>query len=93
MIGSRLMEGEAEVADFASREPGVRFYGFVQINMPYPFADRITDEQWNSKSPTPPTIAEEPKTERAGAGQPATRPEPDSEGSNKPQPESEGRSR
>ena len=34
-----------------------------------------------------------PEAEQAGAGQPATRPESDSEGSDKPQPESEGRSR
>lgn len=33
------------------------------------------------------------EAEQAGAGQPATRPESDSEGSDKPQPESEGRSR
>jgi hypothetical protein len=35
----------------------------------------------------------EPKAQQAGAGQPATRPESDSEGSDKPQPEAEGRSR
>ena len=33
------------------------------------------------------------KSEQAGAGQPATRPESDLEGDDKPQPESEGRSR
>ncbi len=36
---------------------------------------------------------EESQAEQAGAGQPATRPESNSEGSDKPQPESEGRSR
>lgn len=35
----------------------------------------------------------ETKAEQGGAGQPATRPESDSEGGDKPQPESEGRSR
>jgi hypothetical protein len=34
-----------------------------------------------------------PKAEQAGAGQPATRPEPKSEGGDKSQPEAEGRSR
>jgi hypothetical protein len=38
-------------------------------------------------------MLEPTKAEQAGAGQPATRSESDSEGSNKPQPESEGRSR
>jgi hypothetical protein len=34
-----------------------------------------------------------PKAQQAGTGQPATRPESNSEGSDKPQPESEGRTR
>jgi hypothetical protein len=65
MIGSKLMEGDSEVADFASREPGVRFSGFVHLNMAYPFADRITEEERNSKNPEPPALAPKPQTEAA----------------------------
>ena len=38
-------------------------------------------------------LVKKQQSEQAGAGQPATRPESDSEGSDKPQPEAEGRSR
>lgn len=61
MIGSKLMEVDTELADFASREPSVRFRGFVQINMPYPFSDRITEDEWNSKSPMLPMIDDKPQ--------------------------------
>jgi hypothetical protein len=38
-------------------------------------------------------VIQKPEAEQAGTGQPATRPESDSEGGDKPQPVSEGRSR
>ena len=51
MEGSRLMEGEAEIADFGSTDRAVRYHGYVQLNMPYPFPDRLTEQEWNAKVP------------------------------------------
>ena len=47
MIGDRLMYGENVVADFASTEPVTRHSGYFEIGLPYPFADRIPDEEWD----------------------------------------------
>lgn len=66
MEGSKLMEGMAEVADFESTDVRVRHSGFADLNMPYPFADRITEEEWNSKSATPPESSPKPMTEQEG---------------------------
>lgn len=68
-------------------------YGAITVSREYsgtsPFTDRIgirgTDDFGFERF--------KPKAEQAGAGQPATRSESDSEGSDKHHPESEGRSR
>ena len=64
MEGSKLMEGKAEVADFESTDVRVRHSGFADLNMPYPFADRITEEEWNSTSPAPRESSPKTKTEQ-----------------------------
>jgi hypothetical protein len=68
MDGLKLMEGKTEVADFESTDVRVRHSGFADLNMPYPFADHITEEEWNSKSPAPPESSPKPKTEQDGGG-------------------------
>ena len=47
MAGDILMFGESVVADFASTEPVTRHGGYIEIGLPYPFADRISDEEWD----------------------------------------------
>jgi hypothetical protein len=48
--GNVLMEGEEKLLDFGDTGPGTRFHGFPWGGsfLAYPFADRITEEQWNS---------------------------------------------
>jgi hypothetical protein len=69
--------------------------GNDQIRQLYSFGEglyhRTRSEQLDATTGTV-TILPKTKAEQGSAGQPATRPESDSEGGDKPQPESEGRS-
>jgi hypothetical protein len=52
MSGNRLCRGEEVVVDFDDRSPGVRHGGYLIDGgplLPYFFADRITDEQWEDE--------------------------------------------
>jgi hypothetical protein len=50
MDGEVLKAGETVIVDFSSREPAIRFHGWMLESafMPYPFADRISDAEWES---------------------------------------------
>lgn len=50
MVGDRLMDAAGECADFQSRDAQVRHGGWLigSATLPYPFPDRITDEEWES---------------------------------------------
>ncbi len=45
-----LKAGETVVADFGSTEPAIRYHGWLLDSafMPYPFADRISEADWQS---------------------------------------------
>jgi hypothetical protein len=52
MEGNRLCRGEEVVIDFDDRTPAVRHVGYMMEggqSLPYFFADRITDEQWEDE--------------------------------------------
>jgi len=50
MDGDVLKAGEEVIADFGSTEPAIRWHGWMLDSafMPYPFADRISDADWES---------------------------------------------
>ena len=50
MDGHVLKAGEEVIADFGSTEPAIRWHGWMLDSafMPYPFADRISDADWES---------------------------------------------
>lgn len=50
MDGHVLKAGEAVIADFGSMEPAIRYHGWMLDSefMPYPFADRISEADWES---------------------------------------------
>jgi hypothetical protein len=52
MQGDKLYFGENKEpsADFTSTEPAIRHGGYVKVGLPYPFPDRISDEEWDSGS-------------------------------------------
>jgi len=43
-----LLLDNSEVADFGTTEPARRHVGFIEINLPYPFADKISEADWES---------------------------------------------
>lgn len=52
MQGDKLYFGENKepCADFGSTDPAIRHGGYFEIGLPYPFPDRISDEEWDSGS-------------------------------------------
>ena len=49
MSGDRLMLGDAELADFQTTDERIRHGGFLLDGvLRYPFADRISDADWDS---------------------------------------------
>jgi hypothetical protein len=48
--GDVLKSGETVVADFGSKDPAIRYHGWLLESafMPYPFADRISEADWQS---------------------------------------------
>jgi hypothetical protein len=50
MDGHVLKAGETVVADFGTTEPAIRYHGWMLDSafMPYPFADRISEADWES---------------------------------------------
>jgi hypothetical protein len=50
MDGHVLKTGETVVADFGSTDPTIRYHGWLLDSafMPYPFADRISEADWQS---------------------------------------------
>ncbi len=50
MEENRILMDGVEVADLGTVEPARRRHGFIEINLRYPFADRISDADWESGS-------------------------------------------
>ena len=50
MEENRILMNDVQVADLSTEEPARRHSGFIEINLPYPFADRISDADWESRS-------------------------------------------
>jgi hypothetical protein len=79
--GEQLISGESVIVDFSKTDDTTRHSGFqignTLLYLPYPFADRISEEDWKSRafrkngSVSRPTASKEAE---AGAGQPATQP-------------------
>lgn len=74
--------------EIISNVPGIDDYWKAHI-----FTGGADDKQREQLLKIISTVKVEKRAEQAGTGQPATRPESDSEGGDKPQPEAEGRSR